>query len=372
MSAQIHGWCPGALRPMRSGDGLVVRLRPDMGRLTATEMREIGSISNTCAAGLIDLTNRANLQIRGVSETHLGEVQTRLGALGLLDESPELERRRNILVAPDWVEGDQTAQIARQLAAYLPDLPDLPAKVGFAIDAGTAPILTTASADFRLERSILGGLILRADGRALGCSVRPDHAAQALVRLAQWFAQSGGPDAGRMARHTAPLPDWAMGTLAPAPARAPILPGGAAFGLPFGQVRADDLLALIAASGATAIRLTPWRVIVLEDARHLSHAPGFITDPSDPALRTDACPGAPFCPQASVETRALARRLAPLVRGRLHVSGCAKGCAAPRATDVVLTGREGQYDLALNARAGAPPIAAGLAIDTLPERIRAL
>ena len=24
----IQGWCPGALRPMMSGDGLVVRVRP--------------------------------------------------------------------------------------------------------------------------------------------------------------------------------------------------------------------------------------------------------------------------------------------------------------------------------------------------------
>ncbi len=25
---EIKGWCPGALRPMQSGDGLVVRIRP--------------------------------------------------------------------------------------------------------------------------------------------------------------------------------------------------------------------------------------------------------------------------------------------------------------------------------------------------------
>ena len=27
----IKGWCPGALRPMPSGDGLVVRVRPKAG-----------------------------------------------------------------------------------------------------------------------------------------------------------------------------------------------------------------------------------------------------------------------------------------------------------------------------------------------------
>ena len=31
---EIKGWCPGALRPMQSGDGLVTRIRPPLGRLT--------------------------------------------------------------------------------------------------------------------------------------------------------------------------------------------------------------------------------------------------------------------------------------------------------------------------------------------------
>jgi precorrin-3B synthase len=74
----------------------------------------------------------------------------------------------------------------------------------------------------------------------------------------------------------------------------------------------------------------------------------------------DACVGAPACPQASVATRDLARLLAPLVAGSLHVSGCAKGCARARPADVVLTGRDGLFDLALHARAGAPSLLGAL------------
>ena len=33
----IKGWCPGALRPMQSGDGLVVRIRPRGGRLSPAQ-----------------------------------------------------------------------------------------------------------------------------------------------------------------------------------------------------------------------------------------------------------------------------------------------------------------------------------------------
>ena len=34
---EIKGWCPSALRPMLSGDGLVVRLRPRGGRLSSAQ-----------------------------------------------------------------------------------------------------------------------------------------------------------------------------------------------------------------------------------------------------------------------------------------------------------------------------------------------
>jgi precorrin-3B synthase len=105
------------------------------------------------------------------------------------------------------------------------------------------------------------------------------------------------------------------------------------------------------------LRITPWRVLVLEGV----HAPldsmaGLITDPADPLLRVDACPGAPLCPQATVETRDLARRIASLVTGSLHVSGCAKGCARSAPADATLTGSTGLFDLALNAVPGSPAV----------------
>ncbi len=58
--------------------------------------------------------------------------------------------------------------------------------------------------------------------------------------------------------------------------------------------------------------------------------------------RVIACTGAPGCLQASVETRALARALAPHVPGgMLHVSGCAKGCAHPGAAPLMVTATPG-------------------------------
>ena len=350
---EVKGWCPGALRPMRSGDGWVVRVRPRLARLTRAQAQGLCDAAQTYGAGLIDLTNRANLQIRGVSDGALAPLQEALGGLGLLDSDAELESRRNILIAPDWATGDDSARLWSGLAARLADLPALPPKMGFAMDAGAAPVLTGDPADFRIERGP-AGLILRADGRAQGMVLEPGHEIEALIRLCQWFMETGGAQAGRMARHGAVLPDWARWDAAPAPARAPLVPGptagGLVLGVAFGQIPAADLAQALTLTHAQALRATPWRCLVLEGARAARLPESLITTPDHPALRVDACAGAPLCPQASVATRALAQALAPRIRGSLHVSGCAKGCARARPADITLIGREGRFDLVMDGQ----------------------
>jgi len=356
MSFEIKGWCPGAHRPMLSGDGYVLRVRPRLAQLTADQVLGLCDAAMRHGAGLIDATNRANLQVRGVPGDAVMPLLADLGALGLLDPDEATETRRNIVLAPDWVQGDETEWLAMELAARLDELPALPPKMGFAIDAGSAPVLAGVPGDFRIERGVSGGLILRAEGRALGTPLTEMREIEVLIRLAWWFVNSGGRDAGRMVRHKAPLPDWAAETEAPAPARAPLRPGahpmGAVHGLAFGQANAADLAAAITASGATAIRVTPWRALLLMAATP-GPQPGLEWDGNAPVLRADACPGAPFCPQASVETRDLARALAPHVAGSLHVSGCAKLCARPSPADVTLVGDGGTFTL---SRPDAPPL----------------
>ncbi len=364
----VQGWCPGALRPMASGDGLVVRVRPRLAHLSAAQALALCDLAQAHGAGVIDVTNRANLQVRGVSEGSYPALLAGLQDWGLVDSDVTTETRRNILVAPDWVEKDLTEWLALELIARLEELPDLPPKMGFAIDTGAAPCLTGTPADFRIERGVSGGLILRAEGRALGVPLPDMREIDWLIRLCWWFMSSDGPSAGRMARHTAPLPDWATGTEVPAPTVAPYRPGphalGAVHGTPFGQVRAADLAAAIRATGATAIRVTPWRALLLVGATHGPQA-GLEWDAASPLMRVDACAGAPLCPQASVETRALATALAPHIHGTLHVSGCAKGCARPQAADITLVGRNGTFDLVRAGGAGDIPQQTGLTPDQI-------
>ena len=77
-AAHIQGWCPGALRPMPSGDGLVVRIRPPLGRLTQAQGQGIAELAARYAQPLLDLTSRANLQLRGIAEAHYPALLTGL------------------------------------------------------------------------------------------------------------------------------------------------------------------------------------------------------------------------------------------------------------------------------------------------------
>lgn len=338
----VKGWCPDAYAPMMAGDGLLMRVKPRLGRLTQVQVQGLCAAAMAHGNGLIDLTRRANLQLRGVSPSAWPALLDALIALDLVDADAVAEKRRNVLIAPDWQAGDDSHRVASALLDALHRLPDLPGKVGFVIDAGPAPILASEPGDFRIERGRHGGLILRADGRPNGVDIAPDDAARALIALAQWFVDSDGGQAGRMARHMAPLPAWAQGQVPPAPPRPAIAPGAKARGLAFGQIGAA-LLGQV----PSAIRITPWRVMLFEGAAPTAH-PHWLADPADPLLRADACPGKPLCPQASVETRVLARELAPLIRGQLHVSGCAKHCAhpaQPRVPAVTLTGQDGLFQL---------------------------
>ncbi len=367
----IKGWCPGALRPMLSGDGWVVRVRPWAGRLLKEQAQGLAELAATHGNGWLDLSSRANIQLRGVTEAGHVPVIEGLRALGLADADAGAEARRNVIVTPFWTPGDVTHQAALALSQALRDARDLtlPGKFGFAVDTGERPVLHGASADIRLERDT-DGLILRPDGSDKGWRVPVQTAIPAALALARWFLETGGADGGRgrMAAHVAriglpeglegaetghaSLPAQPSGSTAHAPG-----PCEAGFltALAFGQFRAETLAAL---APLGPLRLTPWRMILIEGLSDTPDLPGLITDPDDAMLRIVACTGAPGCPQAHQPTRALARALAPDVPAGaiLHVSGCAKGCAHPHKADFTLVGQPGGFGLVKGDKADAMPM----------------
>jgi precorrin-3B synthase len=367
---EIKGWCPSALRPMASGDGLVVRLRPRGGRLSSVQASRIAELSHRYGNGLIDLTGRANLQIRGVAaENHAALVEA-LARLGLIDPDVETETRRNILVAPFWREGDDTprlaAELERALAAWQLGLPE---KFGFAVDCGAERVLAQAPADIRIERGADGGLLVRAEGAREGRAVTTVEAIDVTLALARWFVVSGGASngRGRMAAHIASgatCPDAIATNAKLLPAVALPRPGlyeaGALVGLAFGQMRSETLGFL--ATLAPGLRMTPWRMILAEAACEMPRHEDLVTRADDPLLRVAACTGAPSCPEAHGQTRVLASALAPHIGAgkRLHVSGCAKGCAHPGPSTITLVGTADGFDLVRQGTTRDRPAVQGL------------
>ena len=72
------GWCPSALRPMKSGDGLLVRIKPNFGQLNSKQLLVLADCLDDFGNGLLDITSRTNLQIRGVKEQNYSNLILKL------------------------------------------------------------------------------------------------------------------------------------------------------------------------------------------------------------------------------------------------------------------------------------------------------
>jgi precorrin-3B synthase len=230
-------------------------------------------------------------------------------------------------------------------------------------------VLRSTSADIRIERNALGYTV-RADGYATVAEVSANETVPAAIELARWFLAQRGAIPGR-SRMTALAPQalpaqFQTPMATPAAATQP-QPGGVAAGwlagAEFGQLAAATLAAL---ADLGPLRVTPWHMLLVEGATHAPDLAGLITQADDPRLRVVACTGAPGCLQALAATRPLARALAPQVPAGqlLHVSGCSKGCAHPRAALTLVATPTG-FDLIRNGTASASPDVQALSTESI-------
>ena len=401
------GWCPGALRPMETGDGLLAQVRASGGRLALAQAAAIADAALACGNGVIGLSSRANLQIRGVSERTLPDLQARLGAAGLIDADPAVERLRNIVASPlSDIDPAAALDLADSLAALEKRLAEdlslrrLPAKFGFVLDAGGRLPLADVDADvgFEAERRADGPVfaagLAGGDGFAAMCA--PGDLGEVAARLGRAFILLAGANDNAMRRMRALVGRdgakavFAAAGLKAAPRRRSLahaslqqVLGGHVFGsaivvgfaAAFGTIDASRFKALIERArelDAGGLRLTPWRaffIIGLDPWRAASTVAagaklGFVASAGEPRLRVAVCPGAPACMHGLRPLREDAARFAThLPEGEgiaLHVSGCAKGCARPFPTAATLTATDRGYDLVLRGKAGDKPARRGL------------
>ncbi|TBY82560.1 precorrin-3B synthase [Rhizobium leguminosarum] len=388
-----RGACPALAAPMPTGDGLLVRLRPAGGALTPSQFASLARSAAAHGNGILEITTRGNLQIRGLRAETVGQLVADIDVAGItVPDGPAIETSPLHGIDPEEISNPAAMEMA--LRSTLHDLlasPRLAPKLSLIVDGGGAFGLSALSADIRIvAQSGADWLVaINGDGEA-AMPVAIGSAEAAISAVGEILSLLAILGRGRRTRDIDPallrarFP--AMDGIQFMPSRAAGMPlagshrledGKTILGVrpEFGQMRASDLVALLdlaKALGATAIRLAPGRgfffiglsadtvpAIQAAAARH-----GFSTQPDENTEHIAACAGAGACGSAFYETRALARRLiaaAPaLFDGSLtlHLSGCAKGCAHARPA-LTLTGSAEGYALILN----------GLAADLPDERI---
>src|SRR3954467_12394406 len=95
-----RGACPSVWEPMPTGDGLLVRVKPQGGVVSAAAARALAAAAARCGNGTLELTARANVQVRGLQPHTVHPFAAAIVAAGLAHPDPQVERRRNIMVAP--------------------------------------------------------------------------------------------------------------------------------------------------------------------------------------------------------------------------------------------------------------------------------
>jgi precorrin-3B synthase len=396
----VRGACPSVHEPFVALDGALLRVRVPGGRLHAGAVRAIANVAGRRDA--IELTNRANVQVRGVEETAVGAVVDALVRAGVVLADAGADERRNVLASPTaGIDPDElldTRTLVDELVQFLASdaAAGISPKFGVLVDGGGRTHVRGRAHDVALgavrvddaaayELQLAGALpfgartgdaVVVAPGRVLDVVRAVVRAVTRHGRVREWLDVCGADRALAALDAAVPgaLRTVAAGDLAAAPAaaNAPVGvvptrdPDRVAIGCVPVLGRLDGAtfaaLADVAdAHGDSEVRLTPWRGVVLagisrakaNDVIATCTALGLACELSHPATAVVACAGSRGCASGCTDAPADARRLvaalgavAPAARPALvHVSGCGKGCAYPGTAPVTLVGTSpGRYD----------------------------
>ncbi|MBB4865981.1 precorrin-3B synthase [Pseudomonas nitritireducens] len=399
--------CPGLLRIVASRDGGICRIKLPLGQLDASAARAIAQAAERHADGVLEATNRANLQIRGVHAGAENALSRELLAAGLGPHELAADDVRNLLVCPalglDAHSTFDASPLARQLLDLLERTPrfhGLSPKFGIQLDAGEALAMLEHPNDLWLSAMSDDAAPLFAFGLA-GCppqrnTDRPALAAvsaeqvpllvEALLHLFLDLAGDGQTrmrhlremlgDEALLERLQQRLPsplqlghavdNWqrpapqAFGHLGIQPQRQP---ERAMVGAGFVLGRLDSatlfgLADLAERFSGGQLRLTPWQSLILPDVAQADSAIalgalanlGLLIDAAQPLARLVACSGSSGCARGLADTKADALRLAGRLRhaapAGVHLCGCPRSCAAAHvAPYTLLAVADGRYDL---------------------------
>ncbi|TYB55974.1 precorrin-3B synthase [Nonomuraea sp. PA05] len=192
--------CPGALQVHEAADGPLARVRLPGGAATPAQLHALADCSEEFGSGVIELTSRANVQVRGLHSP--AAFAEHLAAAGLLP-SVAHERVRNIVASPMSGRGARgvvdVLAVVRALDLALcgrKRLAGLPGRFLFAVDDGTGDV-SGLGADVTW---VPGGRLLLA-GWDTGLVCSPEAAVPLMLAAAEAFLDErpdGAPLAWRI------------------------------------------------------------------------------------------------------------------------------------------------------------------------------
>lgn len=397
--ARRRGACPSIATPMQTGDGLLVRLRPVAPALMADDLLALADLARVHGNGLIEITARGNLQLRGLTEASVPHLAAGLAAAGIVPQTG-VAIEVPPLAGIDRSEIADATPVADALRTAISQASfTLAPKLSIVVDGGGLLSLADMVADLRLDAVLAdGGMAWRLSvggDRQKATSVAllsQDRALDGAMAIIAALAAIGPAARGRDLNVAALAKTLGVTPTQTAPAHLSTHPLGAhrigsetVLGLApaYGQMQADRLAALVAglsACGAVEFRLAPHRSLLvrglcdetLAAARACADREGFWNRDNAPGRTISICAGAAGCASASFDTRvaadALVAEAGVLLDGSvdMHVSGCPKGCAHPASAAVTLCGTAAGVGLILNGRASDAPSALIPAGDVKP------
>jgi precorrin-3B synthase len=320
--------CPGVIALHEAADGWLARIRVPGGRLSPVALLALATVSEQLGNGLVDLTARANVQVRGLAHDAGAALVTRLQAAGLLPSAAH-DRVRNVLASPLAGRSpgalDAVDDVVERLDVRITEnaaLSELPGRFCFLVDDGSGsgreigPDVTVAACGN-------GRFGVALDGRALEFDGDAAAAVDVAIGAAEAFVAARG-DAWRLsetpggARTVAAALGLTLAPVVRAARTRAFTPGAlrqrdgrvALTALaPLGQLWPALLRALAATDGDA--RLSTRRTVTLVDldadavepTRAVLAQAGLVLDGASGWVGLPACAGTGGCPRALGDVR---------------------------------------------------------------------
>ena len=135
--------CPGLFSGSRARDGILSRMRIPGGILNAQQCWAIADLVDNYSTGWVQITNRANLQIREIHSEIPPDVWQNLQELGLASRLVEVDPIRNMMASPTaGIDREQLLDTRPLVQAWdnhlqtHPELSELSAKFSVGFDGG--------------------------------------------------------------------------------------------------------------------------------------------------------------------------------------------------------------------------------------------